>query len=395
MPRLNHTPPRQDCPTDSSPAARGSGGRFRRLAAALFVFAMLGTALPAAAQTVITLISNSGQTSGFSVTGSIQSQPFTTGDHPGGYTVTSVEIKIEDLRANARDVKIVPNANNGEPDLSDVNTVISLSSPSSYSANSLNTFTAPANTTLTANTTYHVLVDEAGIVAHKIEQTSSSAEDSGGASGWSIGNTRYWKNTPAESWTTDTTKIVKMKVNGYTISTSNNAPTVANAIPDQRATVGTAFSYEFPAGTFNDVDSDALTYTATKPDGAALPTWLDFAPTTRTFSGMPQAADVATVAVKVTASDGNGGSISDEFDIVVSAAGSNNAPTVANPIPNQRATAGTAFSYAFLAGTFNDVDSDALTYTATKADGNERCPTWLVFTDSTRTFAGTPAGCRM
>ena len=259
MPRLNPTPPRQDCPTDSSPAARGSGGRFRRLAAALFVFAMLGTALPAAAQTVITLISNSGQTSGFSVTGSIQSQPFTTGDHPGGYTVTSVEIKIEDLRANARDVKIVPNANNGEPDLSDVNTVISLSSPSSYSANSLNTFTAPANTTLTANTTYHVLVDEAGIVAHKIEQTSSSAEDSGGASGWSIGNTRYWKNTPSESWTTDTTKIVKMKVNGYTISTSNNAPTVANAIPDQRAVAGTAFSYEFPAGTFNDIDSDALT----------------------------------------------------------------------------------------------------------------------------------------
>ena len=36
----------------------------RRLAASLFVFAALGTALPAAAQTVITLISNTGQTNG-------------------------------------------------------------------------------------------------------------------------------------------------------------------------------------------------------------------------------------------------------------------------------------------------------------------------------------------
>ena len=93
---------------------------------------------------------------------------------------------------------------------------------------------------------------------------------------------------------------------------------MANAIPDQSATAGTAFSYAFPANTFSDADTgDTLSYTATKADDTALPTWLAFAAGTRTFSGTPQAAGM--VALKVTASDGNGGSVSDTFDITVAA----------------------------------------------------------------------------
>ena len=100
----------------------------------------------------------------------------------------------------------------------------------------------------------------------------------------------------------------------------NNPPTVATAIPDQSATAGTAFSYVFPANTFSDADTgDTLSYTATKTDDTALPTWLAFAAGTRTFSGTPQAADAGTVSVEVTASDGNGGSVSDTFDITVAA----------------------------------------------------------------------------
>ena len=99
---------------------------------------------------------------------------------------------------------------------------------------------------------------------------------------------------------------------------ANNAPTVANMIPDQTATVGTALSYAFPDNTFNDADNDDLTYSATKSDDTALPTWLTFTAGTRTFSGTPQAADVGTLSVKVTANDGNSGTVSDTFDIVVS-----------------------------------------------------------------------------
>ena len=85
--------------------------------------------------------------------------------------------------------------------------------------------------------------------------------------------------------------------------------------------MGTALSYAFPANTFADTDAgDTLTYTATQSDDSALPSWLSFAAATRMFSGTPTAADVGTVSVKVTARDGNGGSVSDTFDIVVSAA---------------------------------------------------------------------------
>ena len=103
------------------------------------------------------------------------------------------------------------------------------------------------------------------------------------------------------------------------VTAVNDAPAVANAIPDQSATVGTSFSYQFPANTFSDVDNDTPTYTATKDDGAALSTtWLSFAAATRTFSGTPQAADVGTLSVKVTASDSGGGTAAeDTFEITV------------------------------------------------------------------------------
>ena len=124
--------------------------------------------------------------------------------------------------------------------------------------------------------------------------------------------TRTW-NTTSLSWTIGTDVNVKL-----TATAANTAPTVANAIPDQEATVGTEFSYTFLANTFNDVDAtDTLTYSAKKADDSALPTWLTFTDTTRTFSGTPTAAE--TVSVKVTASDGTA-SVSDEFDIMVSAA---------------------------------------------------------------------------
>ncbi len=174
---------------------------------------------------------------------------------------------------------------------------------------------------------------------------------------------------------------------------TNNAPTVANQIPNQTATVGSSFSYAFPANTFADADTgDTLTYTATKGDGTALPSWLTFTANTRTFSGTPAAANVGTLTVKVTASDSTD-SVSDEFDIVVSAA--NSAPTVANAIPNQTATVGSSFSYAFPANTFADADTgDTLTYTATKSD-DTALPTWLTFTPNTRTFSGTPAAANI
>ncbi|MGD9711758.1 MAG: cadherin-like domain-containing protein, partial [Thermomicrobiales bacterium] len=112
----------------------------------------------------------------------------------------------------------------------------------------------------------------------------------------------------------------------YRLAAVNDAPTVANLIPNQPATEDTAFSFQFAADTFADVDvGDTLTYAATLADGSALPSWLSFDPSTRTFSGTPLNEDVGTISIKVTATDGSGEPISDTFDLAVG--NTNDAPT--------------------------------------------------------------------
>ena len=272
---------------------------------------------------------------------------------------------------------------------------------------------------------------------------------------------------------------------------------MANAITDQSATEDAVFSYTVPANTFADVDvGDTLTYSATKTDGSALPTWLTFNAATRTFSGTPLNDDVGTLSVKLTATDGASASVFDTFEVTVAntndaplalantvalnenatsanlvaslladdsdvdagdtlrisavnttgtagtvafnaalqtltysanaashnalaqgasatdsftytaadssnatatasvtvtVTGVNDAPAVANALPDQSAVASAAFSYAFAANAFTDVDvGDTLAYSATRADGSA-LPAWLSFNPATRTFSGTPA----
>ena len=83
-----------------------------------------------------------------------------------------------------------------------------------------------------------------------------------------------------------------------TVTNANDAPTVANAIVNQSATEDAAFSFQFAANTFADVDvGDTLIYSAQLAGGGALPAWLSFDAVTRTFSGTPLNADVGTVSI--------------------------------------------------------------------------------------------------
>jgi len=98
---------------------------------------------------------------------------------------------------------------------------------------------------------------------------------------------------------------------------ANSAPTVANAIPNQTATVAAAWSYTFPANTFADVNGQTLTYTATLSPSGALPTGITFAAATRKFSKAAAAGAAGTYTIRVTASDGTA-TVSDDFDITIS-----------------------------------------------------------------------------
>jgi len=108
----------------------------------------------------------------------------------------------------------------------------------------------------------------------------------------------------------------------------NEAPTVANAIPDQTFVVGGVIdSFTFAANSFADPDTSApnntLTYSATLSDGSALPAWLSFNAGTHTFSGDPTAS--GTTTVRVTATDGGTGNLHVFDDFVITAV---TAPTI-------------------------------------------------------------------
>ena len=146
-----------------------------------------------------------------------------------------------------------------------------------------------------------------------------------------------------------------------TVNAINDTPTVANAIADQNATQGSQFTFQFGTNTFNDVDGDTLLYTATRADGTALPGWLTFTAGTRTFSGTPGNSDVGTLAVKVTANDGNA-SVSDSFNIAI--ANINDSPVIQNvggtvPVAED----GTGLLQAPSNASVIDVDGDTLTMT--------------------------------
>ena len=292
------------------------------------------------------LATTSAVTFGYSATRNSVAQGFMTGASTGGYTLTSIEVafgsgqnatQLGNLTAGVwsddgsgnpaaelftltKPASIVAATKSGGP--------ITLSVTGNYTV-----FTAPANTTLDPSTSYHMVL-EGG--SSKLWSTAIDGET--GATGWSIADVGHEKQTAPTpgNWAAArddnaASNAMLIRVNGTTGGgTTNTAPTVANEILDQAATVGTALNYEFPANTFADTDAgDTLTYTATKPDDSALPSWLSFDAVTRTFSGTPQAADLGTVSVKVTASDGSE-SVSDTFDIVVSAAPDDSERLVSN-----------------------------------------------------------------
>jgi len=158
---------------------------------------------------------------------------------------------------------------------------------------------------------------------------SASRDDGSNLPGWLNfdAGTRTFSGTPDDA-DVGTVSVRVAAVDGkngavsdtfiLTVTNVNEAPTLTAPLPDQSATKDVPFSLAVPAGTFADVDpGDVLTYSASLADNSPLPTWLQFNPTTRTFTGTPQFSDVGTVNVKVTATDTGSLNVSDVFALTV------------------------------------------------------------------------------
>lgn len=98
----------------------------------------------------------------------------------------------------------------------------------------------------------------------------------------------------------------------------NDAPLLTAPIADQTATQSELFSFTLPAGTFTDPNAqDVLTLSARSADGSPLPDWLSFDAAERRFVGTPLNGDVGALQVTVTATDPEGATVADTFEIVV------------------------------------------------------------------------------
>ena len=233
------------------------------LAAATALLLLLLAPAPGHAQTVTTTyISNFDQVyDGTYGAGFPKAQSFTTGSQTGGYTVTHVDIGYDDAEGDKFSAAIYTVDSDGYPD----SEVFALTAPTgAWAAGTTLSFTAPANTTLAASTTYTVrIVDSSDVVV--LDTTTSDDEDPGGATGWSISDALHYQGRGVWA-TTSEGKSIRIAIKGTTAA--NNAATGAPTITGT-AQVGETLT----ADTSGIMDSDGLatpgyTYQWIRVDGA-------------------------------------------------------------------------------------------------------------------------------
>ncbi|MEO0576441.1 MAG: putative Ig domain-containing protein, partial [Pseudomonadota bacterium] len=172
-----------------------------------------------------------------------------------------------------------------------------------------------------------------------------------------------------------------------TVNDINRDPTVANPIPTQSVNEGTPRPFPIPSNTFSDLDADTLQYTATLNNvavGTGSANWVTLVNGVFTFS--PNYSQAGSYTVRLTASDGRGGTAVDVFTLVVNNV---NQDPIANTIPPQSVTEAVPRNYAIPAGTFVDLDGDSLNLSATLngvAVGTGSA-SWVTLSGSTFTFS--------
>ena len=180
------------------------------------------------------LVSNSGQASnGTTITGNNggtqtkHAQKFTTGSNPTGYTLNDVGIPIGSFGSSAAPIITINSGTGNNP-----GTVIyTLDNPGTFTSDTVNSFTATSGTTLDADTSYFVVMENtstgsAGNQRYHVGTTLSNAEDSSGLSDWDIDNDG---RTAAPNWGPTSSGVAyRIQVRG-TANASNDA-TLSNMV---------------------------------------------------------------------------------------------------------------------------------------------------------------------
>ena len=100
---------------------------------------------------------------------------------------------------------------------------------------------------------------------------------------------------------------------------ANKAPVATGLFATQKLTAGEEWWYALPDNRFSDPDGDRLAYSVSLADGSPLPDWLRFDRTDLTLTGTPAA--VTELQLKVSVSDGRGGSADSPLQLNIVPAG--------------------------------------------------------------------------
>ena len=163
-----------------------------------------GRAVP---RDAVTLVSNTGQTTGstsyfIGLSGSNQwsyAIKFTTGSATNGYTITEASVKLSQSFTNSIPKVSIYTSTSDLPGT----LKFTFTNPGSFVIG-LNTFTAPADSTLAGSTDYFVVLESGGTdvsSGYSISTTESTTDDAGAATGWSLGDSRLSRGTDGGAWT--------------------------------------------------------------------------------------------------------------------------------------------------------------------------------------------------
>ena len=278
------------------------------LVAALWV---CGSVSPAVGQEARTLVSNIGQptASGSTPVLSIQSvaMQFSTGSSPSPWTLTSIRLDVGAWQSGATPTVSLHAASGQSPGAR----IATLTNPAVGSGPQA--FSAPSDSTVTlqASTTYTVVIQSDTTFQNyngfTLRNTESAAEDSGGATGWQIGDDRL--SNSGNGWSASGgSQRLRMAVRGTGGTVSDDATLSTLALADGSSNA-VALTPTFAAGTRSYTAEvawsvSAVTVTAAATHGnATMSIAHDDDTTTPGTAELDLDEGANTVTVSVTAED--------------------------------------------------------------------------------------------
>ena len=166
----------------------------------------------------VTLVSNTGQPEG-STTAVVyeMAQGFQTGTNTGGYSLSEIVVGINTTGSGTARVTLYSSSTT-DPATAEPSASLAVMTDVTYTSGTTDfvSFTAPANTTLSASTIYFVVLEEeSGAAGLRVRRTSPDefGEDADAAAGWSITDRRLFKSTIDGNWSASN-RIMMIQVKG-------------------------------------------------------------------------------------------------------------------------------------------------------------------------------------